>query len=68
MKEVYLARDKDSTLCMYNHYPKIEDGLFANDLEGRYNDFVYIESSFFPEVTFENSPVKIEIKICDTEK
>lgn len=70
MKEFYLARDKDGMLCMFNHKPVTFGSVFTieNGMGYSMNDYCRIESKFFPEVAFENSPVKIEIKICDTEK
>lgn len=68
MEEFYLARDKDGTLCIFNHVPICKCREYINDLSHIDNYFSCIESKLFPKVTFENSPVKIEIKICDTEK
>lgn len=70
MKEFYLARDKDGNLCMFNHKPVTFGRVFSieNGMGYSANDYCSIESEFFPEVTFENSLVKIEIKICEDGK
>lgn len=56
--EVWIARDKDGRLCIYDHEPMRAKSVFALR-NGRYTT---LPGSWFKEVTWENSPVKVEIK------
>lgn len=57
---MYIARDKDGTLCLYKGKPSRYDGFFDND---SYYSAIYLDSHLFPEITWENSPQEIEITI-----
>lgn len=62
---LWIARDEDKFLGLYRTQP------ILNKERDRYNeewDGDYISSlakSFFPEVTFENSPQEIELKLVN---
>lgn len=57
---MWLARDKNKELYIYKTKPiKISDKYFISK-EG---DKRYVDKGPFSEVTFENSPVEIELKI-----
>lgn len=57
----WIARDKDG-LFIYTQPPSIypirKDVYMVND-----GDFLPIDKNLFPEVTFENSPQAVEIKL-----
>lgn len=53
----WIARDKDGTLCIHFYEPII-DGLEWVSL-----DYRIIDKSLFSEVTFENSPQEVELKL-----
>ena len=56
--KLWIARDKDGTLWMYNAKPNKYTSNF--DLpEGSYE----LNYNLFPEVTFENSPREVELKL-----
>lgn len=59
---MWLARDKDGKLYLYTHKPKKEEeccyGWFVNTFGG----LISMRPSLFPEVTWENSPVEVELK------
>lgn len=71
--ELYIARnkykDEDGELFMYNNKPvRVEDaGLFLSNENSEDNDIDYngieIDPELFPEVTWENSPKKVELKL-----
>ena len=61
--ELWIARDKDGYLYMYDKKPIRMKDYFEADDYSRYNALLL--SSFFPEVTFENSPKKVEIKLME---
>ena len=75
---MWLARDKDGTLCLYENKPnKCTDfflhtpgNLFSQDNVNYYDENYYdgsieLNDSYFPEVTFENSPIELEFKIIN---
>ena len=41
----------------------IENDYFDSNTEGKYNTLLH--SSYFPEVTFENSPREVELKLVN---
>lgn len=63
--KLWIARDKEGTLYLSfekptKKYGEIWDTLHIHDGHGGIYD---IESDEFPEVTFENSPQQVEIKL-----
>ena len=66
-KTFWLARDKDGELNLftqkpyYNESPSFAPGwdIMMTD-ENDWIDSMMIESSLFPEITFENSPIEIK--------
>lgn len=55
---LYVARDKDGSLYMYDAIPKRgENAFFAQ----RGYDCFHLDSSMLPDVTFDNSPQKMEL-------
>jgi hypothetical protein len=64
--EVWMARDDDGDLYAYTCKPCRTQELGFWELEGPYLcDFIRLKSELFPEVTFENSPVKARIILED---
>lgn len=65
-KKHYLARDKDMVLYLYTKKPKrsVELEMFISD-GGELDE---IDKSFFPKVTWENSPIEVELKIKKEKK
>lgn len=53
----WIARDLDETLLIHFYEP-ILDGLDWISL-----DYRIIDKNLFPEVTFENSPKEVELKL-----
>lgn len=60
--KLWIARDKGGALWMYEKAP-----LFAQEVGEFYCRFGELNSElderFFPEVTFENSPQEVELKL-----
>ena len=52
---LYIARDEDGTLAIYEGKPTYDKEFDTFDGDGNLIDF--INSDLYPEVTFENSPV-----------
>lgn len=57
--KLWIARDKSGLLFLYDYIPfEDEDGHWAT-----YGNGYSIDDKLFPEVTFENSPQEIELKL-----
>ena len=63
--EMYLARDKEGFLALYVSEPVKDEDVFFPDVDDDEwkEQYIVLDKELFPEVTFENSPVKVEIKI-----
>lgn len=57
---MWIARDKDGELYLYDAYPKKGSEFFGNQFG--YASML-LDGKLFPEVTWENSPVKADLKI-----
>ena len=57
--KLWIARDKDDILRLFYIKPFLN---INNEWDSDDNDFV-IDEDQFPEVTFENSPQQVEIKL-----
>ena len=60
--ELWIARDRDDILRIYDNKPKVDKRKQEIISIGGYYD---ININLFPDVTFENSPQKIELKLKD---
>ena len=60
--KLWIARDEDGDLYLYEREPNREFDYF-------YSSYVYIriDENLFPEVTFENSPKQVELKLIDND-
>lgn len=58
-QSVWLARDKSGRLFVYEKSPVKGESFFLNSG----SPYSEINSAFLPDVTFENSPVRLEIQI-----
>ena len=58
--KLYIARDKDGALYLYDNMPNKRSEHFLP-----YTGYEYIplDDRLFPEVTFENSPQEVELKL-----
>lgn len=68
--KLYIARDKDNSLSLCSH-KQIYDEFFDSWQEPKefFDDkhafYTYILEKLFPEVTFENSPQEVELKLVE---
>lgn len=65
-KTMWLARDKDGSICLYEQKPIKGDEYFMGGKVEDSDSFIVCESlnpSDFPEVTWENSPIEVELKL-----
>lgn len=63
--ELYIARDKDGDLFLYNKKPRQLPDIFISEELGFH--VIIIDSELFPEVTWENSPQQVELKLIKNE-
>ena len=57
----WIARNKNNTLVIFQSKPFLNDNQEWD--EHLKEDYMYIPEYLFPEVTFENSPQEIELKL-----
>lgn len=61
--KLWIARDKDNSLFLYLNKPLINDDTFTVNWDEPYWWDAQLTNDMFPEVTFENSPQQVEIKL-----
>lgn len=66
--ELWIARDFDGILNLYVNKPSLDsnDNMYYTDSDME-DDYLNIDKDLFPEVTFENSPQQVEIKLVKEE-
>lgn len=58
--KLWIARNKSGNLFMYSSRPEIVcDGFYFG------SDQSLLDNNLFPEVTFENSPQEVELKLVE---
>jgi hypothetical protein len=65
--KMWIARDEDETLWFFKEYPIKKEKLFypTTDITGRLTYYCSMPTDIFPEVTFENSPMEVELKLIE---
>lgn len=65
--EMWIARDYDNTLWIFEKYPIKKENLFypTTDINGNFTFYRSLPTDMFSEVTFENSPQKVELKLVE---
>ena len=63
----YIARDKDNRLYLYREKPLKSDVIFIcqcyNTKPKHWSEYFELDESLFPEITWENSPQEVELKL-----
>lgn len=62
--KLWIARDKDNLLFLYLKKP-ILDEVFEDSWDSPKGCFAELNENEFPEVTFENSPQEVELKLVN---
>lgn len=63
MPELWIARDMEGALYLYKEEPiRYRTHFLSKDSNVRY-DYIALDDSLFPEVTWENSPRKVKIEL-----
>ena len=60
--KIWIARDKDSTLWLFNTKPYCKYNFCWNT---RCDEHLQLNKELFPEVTFENSPQEVKIELVN---
>ena len=65
--KLWIARDYDNTLQIFEKYPIKKENLFypTSDITGKFTFYRSIPLDIFPEITFENSPQEVELKLIN---
>ena len=62
--KMWIARNSDGTLVIFQEMPNL-----SNDMGSRWwwsnDDCMALNKDSFPEVTFENSPMEVELKLIE---
>jgi hypothetical protein len=59
--KLWIARDKNGVLALFDDVPTQKNGIFYDPF---YDVVLMLPKKEFPEVTFENSPQEVELKLC----
>lgn len=64
--KLWIARDFDGVLNLYVTKPSLDsnDNMYYADSDME-DDYLNIDKELFPEITFENSPQQVEIKLIN---
>ena len=58
---MWIARNVDNTLVLFQSKPILKDELIWDEILNE--DYMFIPEYLYPEVTFENSPKEVELKL-----
>lgn len=63
--KLWIARDYDNTLWLFEKCPIKKENLFypTPNINGNFTYYRSMPTDMFPEVTFENSPREVELKL-----
>lgn len=62
LPSVWVARDEDGSLWIYTAKPTKSCGMFCCGAGG---EMFQIDDSVYPEITYENSPIKVKLLFID---
>lgn len=61
--KMWIARNEDNTLVLFQSKPILKDELIWDEILNE--DCMFIPEYLYPEVTFENSPQEVELKLIE---
>jgi hypothetical protein len=66
-KQLWVARNKDYSLFLYTSKPTKQGNRFVGEIDedGYYALSIQLNKGLLPEVTFENSPQEVELKLIE---
>ena len=59
--KMWISRNVDNTLVLFQSKPILKDELIWDEILNE--DYMFIPEYLYPEVTFENSPMEVELVI-----
>lgn len=65
--KLWIARDKNGELSLVNEKPVLSVSKKCWLTSGN-ADYIFLDDKMFPEVTFENSPIEVELKVIEKMK
>ena len=65
--KLWIARDKDDTLCLFREKPTLDVYYWFDNSLGMTGCIAELLKTDFPEITFENSPQRVKIKLIKEE-
>lgn len=63
--KLWIARDKNNGLYLYTRLPSL--GCYGTLFDADHDEYLMLDEGSFPEVTFENSPQMVEVKLIKEE-
>ena len=63
--KMWIARDEDGRLYLYPIKPYLIDNPFNDYWNNEDENWMQLREDSFPEVTFENSPMEVELKLIE---
>lgn len=63
--KLWIARESDKSLYLFSEKPIFEEGCWV-EKSGYGYCFTELPYDVFPEVTFENSPKEVELKLVES--
>ena len=64
--KLWISRNKDNTVVIFQSKPILNNNQEWDEILNEY--FMLIPEYLFPEVTFENSPQEVELKLVKNDK
>ena len=61
--KLWVARNVDNTLVLFQSKPILTDEVIWGEILNE--DYMFIPEYLYPEVTFENSPMEVELKLIE---
>lgn len=61
--KLWAARNVNNTLVLFQSKPILKDELMLDEILNE--DYMFIPEYLYPEVTFENSPMEVELKLIE---
>ena len=63
--KLWIARDRNGELWIYDHKPIKKDGIFQSDFSLEECRAAELPEWVLPEITFNNSPQEVELKLVN---
>ena len=63
--KLWIARDKNNGLYLYTRLPSLD--YYGTLFNADHDEYLMLDEDSFPEVTFENSPQMVEVKLVKEE-